>query len=85
MRPPRRAIARRLATFEDRARPHDRRTAGVEAGSDQHAGGGRPLTNRELASRGELVTPPPDDSHYVFDLVGCEVIDEANGERRRHS
>ncbi|MBD3331780.1 16S rRNA processing protein RimM [candidate division GN15 bacterium] len=38
------------------------------------------LTNRELAVRRDEVVPLPKDRYYVFDLVGCEVIDEATGE-----
>lgn len=39
------------------------------------------LTNRRLAvTRNQLVQLPP-DTHYVFDLVGCEVRDEENDRR----
>lgn len=39
------------------------------------------LTNRELAVRRDEVVALPQGRYYVFDLVGCEVIDEADGSR----
>jgi 16S rRNA processing protein RimM len=39
------------------------------------------LTNRILAVKREQLVQLPPDTHYVFDLVGCEVRDEANDRR----
>ena len=50
------------------------------AGIDTREDAGR-LTNRRLAvTREQLVQLPP-DTHYVFDLVGCEMRDEASDRR----
>lgn len=38
------------------------------------------FTNRELAIPREELAPPPADSYYVVDLVGCTVVDDATGE-----
>lgn len=37
----------------------------------------RRLTNRELAVARDRVVELPEGSHYIFDLVGCAVYDEA--------
>lgn len=39
------------------------------------------LTNSELAVTRDQLVELPKDTFYVFDLIGCEVIDEENGER----
>lgn len=39
------------------------------------------MTNLELGVKTTEVVPLPDGSYYVYDLVGCEVIDESTGER----
>jgi 16S rRNA processing protein RimM len=50
--------------------------AGIESREDASR-----LVNRALAvTREQLVQLPP-DTHYVFDLVGCEVCDEASAQR----
>lgn len=39
------------------------------------------LTNRKLGVTTEQLVPLPADTHYVFDLVGCEVRDAENDVR----
>jgi 16S rRNA processing protein RimM len=39
------------------------------------------MTNRELAVTGDQLVELPEATYYVFDLVGCEVIDETSGEK----
>ena len=39
------------------------------------------LTNRILAVKREQLVQLPPDTHYVFDLVGCEVRDEVSDRR----
>lgn len=39
------------------------------------------MTNRKLGVTSEQLVPLPADTHYVFDLVGCEVRDAANDVR----
>jgi len=39
------------------------------------------LTNRELAVTSDQLVKLPPDTHYVFDLIGCEVL-ESDSERR---
>jgi len=39
------------------------------------------LTNAELAITPDQLMELPKGTFYVFDLIGCEVIDEENGER----
>lgn len=34
------------------------------------------LAKGYLTVPGDAVPPPPDGTHYVFDLVGCQVVDE---------
>ncbi len=35
------------------------------------------LTNRHLAVKSDQLVELPEDTFYVFDLIGCEVFDEA--------
>ena len=37
------------------------------------------LTNRDLAVARDQVVSLPDGSYFVFDLIGCEVVDSQNG------
>ena len=39
------------------------------------------LTNAELAVTREQLVELPENTFYVFDLIGCKVIDDENGER----
>ncbi len=39
------------------------------------------LTNRDLAVKSDQLVELPPDMHYVFELIGCEVV-ELNTERR---
>ena len=39
------------------------------------------LTNRPLAVTREQLVELPEDVHYVFDLVGCEVFDRQSGDK----
>ncbi len=34
------------------------------------------LTNRHLAVKSDQLVKLPEDTYYVFDLIGCEVFDE---------
>lgn len=38
------------------------------------------LTNRELAVSRDQVVELPEGSHYIFELIGCAVVDSASGE-----
>jgi len=38
------------------------------------------MTNLELGVKADEVVPLPDGSYYVYDLIGCEVIDERSGD-----
>jgi 16S rRNA processing protein RimM len=39
------------------------------------------MTNRMLAVTGDQLVELPEATYYVFDLVGCEVVDETTGEK----
>ena len=39
------------------------------------------LTNRELAVPKDQLVTLPEDEHFIFDLVGCEVIEQQSGDR----
>jgi len=39
------------------------------------------LTNRNVAVTADQLVELPEGSHWVFDLVGCNVFDEADGRR----
>jgi len=50
------------------------------AGIDNREDASR-LTNRTLAVTAEQLVPLPPDIHYIFDLVGCDVMDAEAGQK----
>lgn len=37
------------------------------------------MTNRELAVPKSQVVALPDDTYFIFDLIGCEIVEEGSG------
>jgi 16S rRNA processing protein RimM len=42
------------------------------------------LTNRELAVLRSQLVALPDDTYFIFDLIGCEIIEEGSGRQVGH-
>ena len=46
-------------------------------GFDEPESANATLVKGYLTIRREMVPPPPEDEHYVFDLIGCAIVDES--------